>query len=84
MRRSLFRPAYDIGLLLRDLGPEAAEAVIGRQPGSDHDALRRRAEFYARFSVLEDLRDGVEQRRRLYAAKSLDALGRLFTPSADG
>jgi hypothetical protein len=38
--------------------------------------------FYARCSVLEDLAYGLETGRTEYAAKGLDALGRLFGTGA--
>lgn len=54
-------PAYDYGLLLRDLGPAAP------QPRAE---LRERALFYARCGLIEDLAYGLEQDRPEYAAKS--------------
>jgi aminoglycoside phosphotransferase (APT) family kinase protein len=73
-------PAYDIGLLYRDLGPAALDAVIGGYPAGPADAaaLRERAVFYARCSALEDLAYGLRTGQRTYADRSLAALGWLF------
>jgi aminoglycoside phosphotransferase (APT) family kinase protein len=58
-------PAYDLGLLYRDLGPQVkpSEAAV----------------FYARCAVLEDLRYGVEESRETYRNNALAALDWLFT-----
>ena len=73
-------PAYDIGLLYRDLGPAALDAVIGGYPAGPAGAaaLRERAVFYARCSALEDLAYGLRTGQRTYADRSLAALGWLF------
>ncbi|GAA2853806.1 hypothetical protein Acy02nite_50030 [Actinoplanes cyaneus] len=65
---ALTDPAYDFGLLFRDLGPLAPPPA----------EFRERAVFYARCSVLEDLAYGIEAGRRRYAEKSLAALEWLF------
>jgi aminoglycoside phosphotransferase (APT) family kinase protein len=64
-------PAYDYGLLLRDLGPAAP------QPRAE---LRERALFYARCSLIEDLAYGLAQDGDAspYAAKSRQQAGWLF------
>jgi aminoglycoside phosphotransferase (APT) family kinase protein len=60
-------PAYDFGLLYRDLGPfPLAPAVAAR------------AVFYARCAVLEDLAYGLDTGRPAYVDKSLAALEWLF------
>jgi aminoglycoside phosphotransferase (APT) family kinase protein len=59
-------PAYDHGLLWRDLGAEPPSA------------LRERARFFARCSVLEDLAYGLEAGRERYAARALGAIPRIF------
>ncbi len=69
---ALVDPAYDHGLLFRDLGPVASPPA----------GLRERAVFYARCSMLEDLAFGVETGRRRYVEKSLAALEWLFPESA--
>ena len=66
---ALTDPAYDVGLLLRDLGPAALAAC-----GSGAE----RAWFYARCALLEDLAYGLETGRDAYVAKSLSGLDRLF------
>jgi aminoglycoside phosphotransferase (APT) family kinase protein len=73
-------PAYDFGLLYRDLGPAALQAAIERYRTDVNDLarLRDRARFYARCSVLEDLAYGVETGRARYLDKSLDAMRWLF------
>jgi aminoglycoside phosphotransferase (APT) family kinase protein len=75
-------PAYDIGLLYRDLGPRALEAAIGsyRSDLTDVERLRQRAAFYARCSVFEDLAYGLETRQARYIDNSLAAFEWLFTP----
>jgi aminoglycoside phosphotransferase (APT) family kinase protein len=62
-------PAYDFGLLYRDLGPFALDPT-----------LAARAVFYARCSVLEDLAYGLDTGRQPYVDKSLAALEWLFQP----
>ena len=69
-------PARDLGLILRDLGTTGFEAALERYPAGD--AVRDRAWFYARCSLLEDLQFGQEPGRETYRDKSLAALGELF------
>ena len=64
-------PAYDYGLLYRDLGP----AALPREPG-----LRERAVFYGRCAVVEDLAYGLESAREKYVTKCLRSLPWLFGP----
>jgi len=71
-------PAYDVGLLYRDLGPVALDALLRSGLGAGDGGLRERAIFYARCSVLEDLAYGRESGRPEYVDKSLAALGWLF------
>jgi aminoglycoside phosphotransferase (APT) family kinase protein len=79
-------PAYDFGLLYRDLGPAALQAAIRRYRigGTDLAALRERAVFYARCGVVEDLAYGVETGRSAYVDRSLAALAWLFPPRRRG
>ncbi|ADB30240.1 aminoglycoside phosphotransferase [Kribbella flavida DSM 17836] len=66
-------PAYDFGLLLRDLGPEALRTALARyahQIGGDPELLER-ASYYAVCALLEDLAFGHETGRVEYVAKSL-------------
>jgi aminoglycoside phosphotransferase (APT) family kinase protein len=72
-------PAYDFGLIHRDLGPAALDAALGGYRTGDA-ALRERAVFYARCRVFEDLAYGLETGRQEYADKSLAALVWLFPP----
>jgi aminoglycoside phosphotransferase (APT) family kinase protein len=72
-------PARDLGLILRDLGPAALAAALARC--ADGDALRERAWFYARCSLLEDLQYGLQTGRTPYAEKSLAGLERVFAPA---
>lgn len=73
-------PAYDFGLLYRDLGPAAVDAAFGsyRTDVKDVATLRARAVFYARCSVFEDLAYGLESGRDRYVDKSLAAMQWLF------
>jgi aminoglycoside phosphotransferase (APT) family kinase protein len=73
-------PAYDFGLLLRDLGPAALDAALAsyRTDRNDVAALRERALFYARCSVFEDLAYGLGTGQDRYVHKCLAALAWLF------
>jgi aminoglycoside phosphotransferase (APT) family kinase protein len=72
-------PAYDFGLLYRDLGPAALRAAISNyRVKTDVDALAARAEFYARCSVFEDLAYAIDTGRHAYRQKCLTALRWLF------
>ena len=75
---ALVDPAYDFGLLQRDLGPEALRAALVDYPADQRAAIGQRAEFYARCSVLEDLAWGDAAGREPYVRKGLEALGWLF------
>jgi aminoglycoside phosphotransferase (APT) family kinase protein len=73
-------PAIDFGLLYRDLGPAALQAVMGgyRTEVNDLATLAERAVFYARCSVFEDLAYGLQTGRDRYVDKSLAAMAWLF------
>jgi aminoglycoside phosphotransferase (APT) family kinase protein len=73
-------PAYDFGLLYRDLGPAALRAALDgyRTDGRELAPLHDRATFYARCSVLEDLAYAIETGRDQYLDKSLSAMKWLF------
>jgi aminoglycoside phosphotransferase (APT) family kinase protein len=77
---ALTDPAYDVGLLYRDLGPAAGSAAIRRlrTPAADAASLAERAVFYARCSVLKDLAYGIETGPGKYISNSLAALDWLF------
>lgn len=79
---ALVDPAYDFGLVLRDLGPAALEAALSSYRSNGHDTatLAARAAFYARCSVFEDLEYGVDSHREEYVTKSLVSLAWLFPP----
>ena len=70
-------PAYDLGLVYRDLGPAALDAALAAYGPTGAD-FAERAVFYARSSTMEDLRYGVESGHRAYADKSLLSLSWLF------
>jgi aminoglycoside phosphotransferase (APT) family kinase protein len=70
-------PAYDFGLLLRDLGPDGLEAALAAY-GRPDPGLRDRTLFYARCAAIEDLSYGLESGRGEYARKSLDGMAWLF------
>ena len=74
-------PAYDLGPVLRDLGPVALDAALASYTRVEV-GLPERAAFYARCSVLEDLRYGVEEGRQTYAEESLRSLAWLFPPDS--
>jgi len=71
---ALVDPAYDFGLIHRDLGPAALAAALSGYLTGDHAALRERAIFYARCALLEDLAYGVQTGLDAYTEKSLTAL----------
>ena len=74
-------PAVDLGRILRDLGPAALDSALtayGADGGDGGDALRSRALFYARCTLLEDLAHGLHPGHERYATKSLEALPWLF------
>ncbi|GAA0824627.1 phosphotransferase family protein [Streptosporangium amethystogenes subsp. fukuiense] len=71
-------PAYDFGLLYRDLGPAALEAALGGYRPGDLTALRERALFYGGCSLLEDLAYGLETGQNSYVSKSRTALEWFF------
>jgi aminoglycoside phosphotransferase (APT) family kinase protein len=75
---ALVDPAYDFGLLQRDLGRPALDAALANYPAHQRGGIVERAEFYAQCSVLEDLAWGDAAGREPYVRKGLDALDRLF------
>ncbi|MCS7483169.1 phosphotransferase family protein [Umezawaea endophytica] len=68
-------PAYDLGLLYRDLGPAAFEAALAAY---GDDEPRERAVFLARCTVLEDLEYGIRSGKRVYAENALASMEWLF------
>jgi aminoglycoside phosphotransferase (APT) family kinase protein len=78
-------PAYDFGLVYRDLGPAALDTALAEYRTAAHDmrAIRARAAFYARCSVLEDMVYGLEHGLHKYLDKSLTALTWLYPPAAE-
>jgi aminoglycoside phosphotransferase (APT) family kinase protein len=75
---ALTDPAYDFGLLYRDLGPAALATALTAYGAGDAGALCERAAFYARCSLLEDLAFGSQAGLSAYTGKSLAALPWLF------
>ncbi|WP_144123871.1 phosphotransferase family protein [Catellatospora sichuanensis] len=77
---ALVDPAYDFGLLYRDLGPDALRAALRRCRGDADEVavLGERAVFYARCSLFEDLAYGVETGRGGYIGRCLAAMRWLF------
>lgn len=71
-------PAVDLGRILRDLGPSALDRALTAYGADNGDALRGRALFYARCTLLEDLAHGLHPGHERYATKSLEALPWLF------
>lgn len=66
-------PAYDFGLLLRDLGPGALDTALAAYAagGATASDIPDRAWFYARCKLLEDLAFGLTEGRPEYVEKSL-------------
>ena len=78
-------PAVDFGRLYRDLGPAAHAALASyRSEVNDLAALERRAVFYARCSIFEDLAYGIETGQERYVDKSLAAMAWLFPEGQGG
>ncbi|MGW2053379.1 phosphotransferase family protein [Streptomyces sp. NPDC001840] len=73
-------PAYDFGLLYRDLGPAALAVALRSYRTDVHDlqSMSARAAFYARCSVLEDMAYGIRTGHGKYLDKSLAALNWLY------
>jgi aminoglycoside phosphotransferase (APT) family kinase protein len=73
-------PAYDLGLVYRDLGPAALSAALGSyRPGADDvSEIWDRAVFYARCTALEDLAHGITTGQDAYVRRSRAALDWLF------
>ncbi|WP_214410607.1 phosphotransferase family protein [Sphaerisporangium fuscum] len=71
-------PAYDLGLILRDLGPEVFELTLTYYEGPFDAAARARAAFYARCSQLEDIAYGLRHGIRAYVDNGLAALPHVF------
>lgn len=74
-------PAYDFGLILRDLGQRALDKAFEayRSAGLDPSALHARVAFYARCALLEDLAYGLETGQQRYTGKSRAAIPWLFS-----
>lgn len=76
---ALADPAVDFGRIFRDLGPGVLHrAVAGYTPGLPA-AARKRAVFYARCTLLEDVTYGVESGDGRYIRAALANLPRTFT-----
>jgi hypothetical protein len=75
---ALTDPAYDFGLLYRDLGPAALDLALNTYQADDTTALRQHPVFYARCSLFEDLAYGIRSGLSAYTDKSLTALEWLF------
>ena len=78
---ALADPAYDFGLLHRDLGPAAICAALDAYQSSTVDVdpgLAGRALFYARCSALEDLEYGLDSGEHRYAEQAVLAMEWLF------
>ncbi|MER5336717.1 phosphotransferase [Micromonospora sp. NPDC002717] len=73
-------PAYDFGLICRDLGPHALDLALARYdaPEPDREGLHDRAVFYARCTLFEDMTYGVDTGQDAYVSKSLEAMTWLF------
>lgn len=76
-------PAYDFGLLLRDLGPTALDTALAAYAtrGAAPTEYAERAQFYACCKLLEDLAFGYAHQRRDYVEKTLTAWSWTFGPA---
>jgi aminoglycoside phosphotransferase (APT) family kinase protein len=71
---ALADPAYDFGLLCRDLGAAALDLALNAYQADDTTALRRRPVFYARCTLVEDLAYGIQSGLRACTDKRPAAL----------
>jgi aminoglycoside phosphotransferase (APT) family kinase protein len=74
-------PAYDFGLLYRDLGPIVLEAALNayaRVHSAEKDQIRRRAHFFGRWRVLENITYGLMPQNAAYLDAALRSLRWLF------
>jgi aminoglycoside phosphotransferase (APT) family kinase protein len=74
-------PAYDFGLLYRDLGPAVLDASLkgySRVLSDEKDQIRRRAHFYGRWRVLENIAYGLEPQHSAYLDAAMRSLRWLF------
>jgi aminoglycoside phosphotransferase (APT) family kinase protein len=74
-------PAYDFGLLYRDLGPTVLEASLEgytRAHSAEKDQIARRARFYGRWRVLENIAYGLEPQNSAYLDAAMRSLTWLF------
>jgi aminoglycoside phosphotransferase (APT) family kinase protein len=72
-------PAFDFGMVHRDLGPTAlATALRHYRHTADLAGIAERARFYARCTVFEDLEHGIVANRPAYVAKCRASMSWLF------
>jgi hypothetical protein len=70
-------PAYDFGLLYRDLGPAVLDASLeaySRVPHDEKDQIRRRAHFFGRWRLLENIAYGLEPQHSAYFDAAMRSL----------
>lgn len=70
-------PAGDVGRILRDLGDDAMAAALATMPEPQRPDRARRARWYARCLIVEDL-DFAARARPDLLAHALDAFDRLY------
>lgn len=76
---ALTDPARDLGLVYRDLGPEACRLALAHYECHFDEFDRERAVFYARCKLIEDLAHGLgSPGAERYAAAALSHLDRTF------
>ena len=74
-------PAYDFGLLYRDLGPAVLDASLkdySRVQPNEKDQIRRRAHFYGRWRLLENIAYGLQPQHSAYFDAAMRSLTWLF------
>ena len=71
-------PAYDWGLVWRDLGPQVFADALARYDQPFDDADIARAVFYARCALIEDLAYGIRDGRARYLAAARNNFAHTF------
>lgn len=72
-------PAYDLGLISRDLGADVLDLVLAHYEGPVDDADLDRAAFHARCALIGDIAYGLTHDAPAYTTEGLAHLDRVFS-----